>query len=171
MNDSFNFGKPAKRGPQVNLSPRLVLGLAVVAVAALVVFFGMKFFASSGKEVAEAEVSVIQQVDTSQDAVAQSNLHAAVAAAQTAFVEDGSYVGAGPAELAAIEPTFQYTDGPSTAPTVLSISATEGQWSAAAMAESGTCFWISVSESTGTVYGSGTPCTGVAAAASAAATW
>jgi hypothetical protein len=171
MDDSFNFGKPAKRGPQINLSPRLVMALAALAVASLLVFFGMKFFASSGEEIGQAEVSVVQQVDVAQDVVPQSNLHAAVAAAQTAFIENNSYADAGPAQLAAIEPTFQYTDGPSTAPTILSISATEGQWSAAAMAESGTCFWISVSESTGTVYGSGTPCTGFAAAASADATW
>lgn len=171
MNDSFNFGKPARRGPEVSLSPRLMLGLVALAVAALVVFFGMKFLSSSGEEVAQAEVSVVQQVDTSEDVVAQSNLSATLASAKTAFIESNSYAEAGPAQLSAIEPTFQYTDGPSTAPNIVSVAATEGQWSGAVLADSGTCFWISVSESTGTVYGSGTPCTGVAAAGSAAATW
>ena len=171
MDDSFNFGKPAKRGPQVNLSPRLVLGLAVLAVAALVIFFAMKFFASSGKEVAEAEVSVIQQVDQTQDIVPQNNLRGALVAAQTAFVENNSYADAGPAQLLAIEPSFQYTDGPSTAPSIISVAVSPDQWSAAAMAESGTCFWISVSPSTGTAYGKGTPCTGASAAGAAEASW
>jgi hypothetical protein len=171
MDDSFNFGKPAKRGPELNLSPRLLLGLVVVAVAALAVFFAMKFFASSGKEVAKAEVSVIQQVDRSQDVVPQSNLSGALVAAQTAFASNDSYADAGPAQLSAIEPSFQYTDGPSTAPSVISVDATAERWSAAAMAESGTCFWISVSPTAGTTFGSGTPCTGVAAAAAAAASW
>ncbi|HEV8563787.1 MAG TPA: hypothetical protein VGR41_02620 [Actinomycetota bacterium] len=171
MDDSFNFGKPSKRGPQVNLSPRLVLGLAVLAAASLLVFFGMKFFASSGEEVAKNQASVVQQVDRSQDVVPQNNLRNALVAAQTAFVENSSYTDAGPAELAAIEPSLQYTDGPSTAPSIISVAATPDQWSAAAMAESGTCFWISVSPSTDPTYGTGAPCTGVAAASAADVSW
>jgi hypothetical protein len=171
MDDSFNYGKPAKRGPEVNVSPRLMLGLVAVAVAALVVFFAMKFFASSGKEVAVAEVSVIQQVDRTQDVVPQTNLSGALVAAQTAFAENGSYGDAGPAQLSAIEPSFQYTDGPSAAPSVISVDAASDRWSAAAMADSGTCFWISVTPTSGTTYGSGTPCTGAAAAGAADASW
>ena len=171
MNDSFNYGKPAKRGPQVNLSPRLVLGLAVLAVASLAVFFGMKFFTSSGEEIAQQQVSVVQQVAESQDVVPQNNLRGALTAAQTAFVENNNYSDAGPAQLSAIEPSFQYTDGPSTAPSIISVAVTPDQWSAAAMAESGTCFWISISPSTGTAYGTGTPCTGAAAAGAGDASW
>jgi hypothetical protein len=170
MNDSFQYGKPAKRGPQVNASPKLLIGLVMLAVAAVAVFFAMKTFSGAGKEAAQAEVSVIQQADVAQDITAKTNLSAALAAAQIAAVQSNSFVDAGPAQLAAVEPTFQYTDGPSTAPSVISVSATETQWSAAAMAESGTCFWIALGPS-GTTYGSGTPCTGAAAAGASAASW
>ena len=171
MNDSFNFGKPANRGPQINLDPRLMIGLVVLAVVAVAAFFAMKFFASSGEQIADVQKTVVQQVDRSKDVLAQSNLQQALTAARVAFADSTSYVNAGPAQLSAIEPSFQYTDGPSTAPNVVSVAATADSWSGAVMADSGTCFWLRTNSTGATTYGQGTPCTGAAAAGASAPSW
>ena len=48
------------------------------------------------------------------------------------------------------------------------LRALPNSWSAARMSMSGRCFWIKDDATTGTTFGSGTPCTGVAAAGASA---
>jgi type IV pilus assembly protein PilA len=115
-----------------------------------------------------------------QNRAAQSSLRNALVAAKTAYTDTSDYTGADTsAELVLIEPSLTYNAAgvASTGPTVVSVAvtgATNTIWSAAALSQSGTCFWIMDDASaggTGTKYGTGAACTGTAAAAAAAATW
>ena len=173
MQDSFNFGKPGRQRPQVSVDPRFILGLGVLLAVAVLIFFGMKFFSRSGHEIAKTQVSVVNQVGAAQDVEAKSSLEAALRAAKVAFLDGGeNYTSAGPAQLSLLEPSLTYTDGPSTAPSVVSVQNSATSWSAAVMSASGTCWWISDSGGlNATLYGSGTPCTGAVAASATASKW
>lgn len=173
MADSFNFGAPAKRGPQVQLSPRLLVAVAGLIVAFLLVSFVMRFFSSSGKQIAKDQVSVVASADAARDAEAKSALTGALQNAKLAFVDGGdNYTSAGPGQLSALDPSFTYTDGPSTSPTIVSVVNTDSAWSAAVMSASGTCFWVHDDPAKGgTTYGEGTPCTGAAAASATGSSW
>jgi len=114
-----------------------------------------------------------------QNRAAQSSLRNALVAAKTAYTDTSDYTGADTsAELLLIEPSLTYNDAAtaSTGPTVVSVAVTGSNaiWSAAALSQSGTCFWImdnAGAGGTGTKYGTGAACTGTAAAAAAATTW
>jgi hypothetical protein len=174
--DEFHFGKPGRRGPQVSLDPRLFLLLGgLVAVVALVVVF-MNFMSKSGHEVADSQATVIQQVDHTRDVQAKQNLQSALLSAKVYFNQNPSgaagYEGLTPASLADVEPSLQYTDGPSPSVTTVSVAATADTVALAIEAPSGTCFYARDSATTGTTYGSGTTCTGQAALTGAtAASW
>ena len=96
-----------------------------------------------------------------------------------AYTDTSDYTGADTsAELSAIEPSLTYNAAgvASTGPTVVSVAVTGSNaiWSAAALSQSGTCYWImddAGAGGTGTKYGTGAACTGTAAAAAAGATW
>jgi type IV pilus assembly protein PilA len=104
---------------------------------------------------------------------------AALVAAKTAYTDTSDYTGADTsAELSAIEPSLTYNAAgvASTGPTVVSVAVTGSNaiWSAAALSQSGTCYWImddAGAGGTGTKYATGAACTGTAAAAAAGATW
>jgi hypothetical protein len=168
--DEFNFGKPGRRGPQINLDPRLFLAVGgLLVVVALVVVF-MNLLSKSGHEVADSQATVIQQVDHTRDIQAQQNLQNALLAARQSFTESASYQGLTPATLASTEPSLQYTDGPSPSVSTVSVAATAEAVGLAIEAPSGTCFYIKDSGVGGTTFGTGTTCTGQAAMAGATAT-
>ena len=112
-----------------------------------------------------------------QNRAAQSGLRNALAAAKTSFTDVGSYANATSANLAAIEPSLTYaaTGVASTGPTNISVgpfttNSTNDSWAAAALSDSGTCYWIkdvSTTPGAGTKYGSGATCTATAAQAAA----
>jgi type IV pilus assembly protein PilA len=114
-----------------------------------------------------------------QDRAAQSSLRNAIAAAKTCFTDNDSYTGCDAAKLLTIEPSLTYNVSPSTAPkevdSVVYLTNKAGDsWAAAAMSDSGTCWWIndiSTSPGAGTFYGTGATCTGTAAKAAAGAKW
>jgi type IV pilus assembly protein PilA len=114
-----------------------------------------------------------------QDRAAQSSLRNAIAAAKTCFTDNDSYTGCDAAKLLTIEPSLTYNVSPSTAPkevdsVVYQTNKAGDSWAAAAMSDSGTCWWIndvSTSPGAGTFYGTGAACTGVAAKAAAGAKW
>ena len=184
--DEFQFGTPARsRKPELKVSPRLVRGgVALLVVGALIVGF-MTFVGRSGKDVAATQATVVHQVANAQDLVAQSDLKAALSAADTAFLDAGmSFSQSTAAQLSLLEPGDQYVDSPapSTGPNIISVKAGQGSWSAAALASDGTCWWIARapgSSSSGpsapsTTYGAGpagAPCTGAAATAATGASW
>jgi len=101
--------------------------------------------------------------ERAQNRAAQSSLRNALVAAKTAYTDTSDYTTATDVDLPAIEPSLTYNDGTtdSTGPNVVSvvISGTAGAeevWSAAALSDSGTCYYISDDASatgTGTGYG------------------
>jgi hypothetical protein len=124
-----------------------------------------------GHEVAAAQVSAVQQIDHSQDVLAQTALTSALAAAKTLYMDNESYDGTGPADLAGVEPAFTYTDGPSPNPQTVSVAMQGSVAGLAAMSPSGTCFYLRDDEGGGITYGSGTGCTGTAALSATAPSW
>jgi type IV pilus assembly protein PilA len=107
--------------------------------------------------------------ERAQDRAAQSSLRNALVAAKTAYTDDESFVGADTnAELDAIEPALTYVvdNVDSAAPTTVSIGDynladdTDGGdslvWAAAAMSESGECFYIKEVSNTGGTQAAGT---------------
>jgi hypothetical protein len=107
-----------------------------------------------------------------QDKGAQSDLRNALVAAKTMRIDAGTYADASTTALASIEPSLSYVEGEIiSSPSTISAFAVDDEWAAARMSESGTCFWIKDSASTGTTYGSGLPCTGHAAMKAVGAGW
>jgi type IV pilus assembly protein PilA len=100
-------------------------------------------------------------------------------AAKTAYTDTSDYTTATSLLLGAIEPSLTYNAAgvASTGPTVVSVAVTGGTsgiWSAAALSESGTCYWImddATAAGTGTKYDTGAVCTGTAAAGAAGTSW
>jgi type IV pilus assembly protein PilA len=117
--------------------------------------------------------------ERAQNRAAQSSLRNALVAAKTAYTDVSNYSVATDADLPAIEPSLTYNDATtaSDGPNVVSVAVTggtSGVWSAAALSDSGTCYWIkddATASGTGTKYGSGATCTGTAAAAAAGGSW
>jgi type IV pilus assembly protein PilA len=114
-----------------------------------------------------------------QDRAAQSSLRNAIAAAKTCFTDNDSYTGCDAAKLLTIEPSLTYNVSPSTGPkevdsVVYQTNKAGDSWAAAAMSDSGTCWWIndvSTSPGAGTFYGTGATCTGTAAKAANGTKW
>ena len=184
--DEFQFGTPARaRRPEIKVQPRLVWGVVALLVAAALVSGYMAFVAGSGKEVAQTQATVVKQVANAQDLVAQSDLKAALSAADSAFMDAGaSFSQSKAAQLSILDQGDQYVDSPapSTGANVISVQAGQSTWSAAALASDGTCWWIARgpgSSSSGpsvsvTTYGhgaGGSACTGQAAGAAAGSSW
>jgi type IV pilus assembly protein PilA len=98
-----------------------------------------------------------------QNRAAQSSLRNALAAAKTAFTDNDDYSGATVTGLTAIEPSLTFQTGLSTGPEEVSISdggytenVADDSWAAAAMSDSGTCYFIddiSTDPGAGTFYG------------------
>ena len=114
-----------------------------------------------------------------QDRAAQSSLRNGIAAAKTCFTDNDTYTGCNDAALNGVEPSLTFQAAASTAPKEVSDAVYQtnkagDSWAAAAMSDSGTCWWIndiSTDPGAGTFYGSGAACTGAAAQGAALAKW
>jgi hypothetical protein len=182
--DDFQFGTPARQF-QVKVDRRLVWVVLAILAAAAVGFGYMTFVANSGTEIARTQATVVKQVSNAQDIQAQTDLKAALSAADTAFLDAGaSFSQSKAAQLSILDQGDHYVDSPapSTGPNVISVQAGQSTWSAAALAADGTCWWIArgPGPSTGgpsvsvTKYGHGavgSACTGQAAAAANSDSW
>ena len=128
-----------------------------------------------------AQSADLKAIAAAQDQSAQADLANTLIAAKILYSGDGSYAQADSSAtgLVTSDPALCYV-GASTAsvdasPTcasgqgdaTISVAASANLWSAARMSASGKCFWIRDDPSTGTKFGSGSPCTGAAAAAAA----
>ena len=82
-----------------------------------------------------------------------------------------SYDEARPAALAAHDQGLLYVDGPSTAPSIVSVYNGAAGWAAAVHGAGDTCFWVAVSPEGLTRYGTGSACTGMAALAADRPAW
>jgi type IV pilus assembly protein PilA len=104
-----------------------------------------------------------------QDRAAQSSLRNALVAAKTIYTDNSTYTTATAVNLATVEPSLTFSaDVASTGPTNVSVLPGAQVWSAAALSNSGTCFWIKDNaQGPGTTFGSGATCTGTGALAAA----
>ncbi len=75
------------------------------------------------------------------------------------------------AQLADADPTLLFVDGPSTAPTIVSVAVSGGVWAAAVMGLSGACYGVSIDAHGAVRYGHAGACTGRAALAAAETAW
>lgn len=82
-----------------------------------------------------------------------------------------SYDAARPAALAAHDQQLLYVDGPSTAPSVVSVYNGAAGWAAAVHGSGATCYWVAVTPDGRTRYGTGAECTGMAALAADRPAW
>jgi hypothetical protein len=169
--DEFNFGPPGRARTQVGIDPRLLMVVGGLLAAALAVVGFMAFVSRGGHEVAAAQVTAVQQIDHSQDAAAQSALRNTMTAAKVLFTDNGTYDGLGPADLAAVEPSLTYTDGPSLDAQTVSVAMQGSVAGMAVMSPSGTCFYIKDDSAGGVTFGSGSVCTGQAALGATGASW
>jgi type IV pilus assembly protein PilA len=109
-----------------------------------------------------------------QNRAAQSSLRNALTAAKTIYTDSQDYTSATPAAMEAVEPSLTYvaTAVPSADQNTVSVNdTTDSVFAAAAMSASGTCYWLKDNAASGTTYGTGATCTGVAADAAAAPAW
>jgi type IV pilus assembly protein PilA len=120
--------------------------------------------------------------ERAQNRAAQSSLRNALAAAKTSYTDNSDFSGATTTGLEGIEPSLDYQAGASTAPTELSVAVrtvntADDAFAAAAMSESGTCYWINevaTNPGAGTFYGDdggAGNCAGTDAAGATAASW
>jgi hypothetical protein len=95
----------------------------------------------------------------------------ALALARGALGRTGDLSGVSVAQLSQWDRALLFVDGPSTAPSIVSVAQSGNTWAAAAMGPSGTCYWVSLDAGGGARYDRGTVCTGQAALAAARAAW
>lgn len=196
MDDAFRM--VAARMPRTRrLSPFAARAVALLVVSGVLVLM-FAFFVVSAQQKADARrsqlaatervaaeakaraVAEIQTADpaapdaaavgTMLDARARTAATSALEAART-VASTGSIVDAAPDALTAVDPAVLYIDGPSTGPSVISIYAGAAGWAAAVHATKDTCYWIAVTTDGRTRYGTGTPCTGMAALAADRPAW
>ncbi len=111
-----------------------------------------------------------------QDSIAKTGLRNALTAANVIFTDDQSYAEADAVSMEAAEAALEYSDADtaSTGPKHLSVEASDTTWSAAALSESGTCFWVSTDDEGTVTYGTtetASDCTGGDAAGATASDW
>jgi hypothetical protein len=180
MDDSFAFGKPARRqasvkrarvsrsrpadGSQRSGVGRVVLLVAAGVVAVVVIAGAMAFFKSSGEEIASDQRTAVSQIGGASDVDAKQTAQQATAAVQQLYAEQGSFTAVTPAAMKRFEPTFSYTGSASTGPKVVSVSSSANGVGLAILSDSGACFYQRLTAS-GSSQGTGATCTGAAALA------
>lgn len=172
MDDSFAFRTT------VPLRRRLDPGVARTAVFGTLLVLAIGLFArwvvvSERDSLSRAVGSeappeaAADQVDgltsASTDAGAEEAIGLALAAAEVAFSEHGSFLDATPARLSSLQPGYIFVDGPSTTPEIVSVAATVDTWAAAVQGFSGTCLWVRAATLGDVTHGIGSDCTGAAA--------
>jgi hypothetical protein len=185
MSDTFTFVAPVMPRRQVDPFVRTLVVWAALFVAFVIAFGafvtwhqGLADARAAAAEArmqaqaqARADALVAQYLDPkgAVDAAVRRELGRGVSRALDTYVHTASFAKAGPGGLAASDVVF--TDGPSTAPSVVSVDVAAGSWAAAALGPSGTCYWIRATADGETYYGSGSVCTGAAAQAAYAPSW
>jgi hypothetical protein len=173
MDDSFAFrtAVPIRRRPDpIVVKAAIALGVVVLLVglfAHWVVASERRSFARAhGPDVLTSEVTVSEveaaqaTTSTPTDGDARRALDVAAVAARAAFARDGTFLGAGPAELSRAHREYIFVDGPSTMPRVVSVAAEADVWAAAVRAVDGTCVWMRVAADGPAVTGTASGCLG-----------
>ena len=94
-----------------------------------------------------------------------------MAAARVFLRADGALDGAGPLQLSSIRSDLIFVDGPSAVSEVVSVAGSASVWGAAVMSESGTCFYVRLTDHRRVRYGTGDTCTGQAALGASDPAW
>lgn len=181
MNDTFSFHAPAEAFRR-RLDPRWIrLGVATALLAVAVGSFGRWVVVSERAADArrEAALTALREPPVEPalpppemgDDAAMAAANTALTIARDVFAATGSFSTASTAALAAEEPTLIFVDGPSPAPSIVSVEARDGVWAAAVMGEPGSCFWIKVTDDGAIRFGRGPECTGAAAIGADATAW
>jgi hypothetical protein len=76
-----------------------------------------------------------------------------------------------PATLSTLNHEVVFVDGPSTAPSIVSVFASAAGWSAAVHGSDHTCYWVALGAGGHARYGTGSRCTGRAALAADRPSW
>jgi hypothetical protein len=198
MDDAFRL--VASQMPRTRRLTRFEVRAIAVSVVAAVVVASFAAFVVHQQRAADArraqaiarqqaaDAADAQQSATAEDALAQDTAAAGATveglldreardAATAALVTATRLADArGPeavtaAVLSAADPDVVYVDGPSTAPSVVSIYAGRAGWAAAVHGGGDTCLWVAFSAPGRERYGTGTMCTGVAALAADSPSW
>ena len=119
---------------------------------------------------AQAHALAVGAVATLLDGQARDAATSALAVAAE-VATSSSYDAARPAALAAHDQQLLYVDGPSTAPSVVSVYNGAAGWAAAVHGSGDMCFWVAVTPEGHTRYGTGAACTGMAALAADRPAW
>lgn len=186
---------PVERAPVAELTPSSrpisvpvamvavgLIGLALVASLFLMMRGGDEATPDpaaagldQGGEVAIPDADAgVGGIGQAQDAQAQVSLQNASRAAFAISAESADpsmgYAAVTPEALNAFDPSANYSTAESTGPQMVSVASTTTGWAAAAVSDSGTCFWVHI-EGDVTTFGAGTPCTGEAAMGAAEPSW
>ena len=105
------------------------------------------------------------------DEQARDAAERALALARGALGSHGDLSAAGMTQMAHGDEALLFVDGPSTAPTIVSVAEDGRAWGAAVLGTSGTCYWVSLNTDGAVRYDRGDVCTGQAALAAARAAW
>lgn len=173
MDDSFSFRAtvPLRRQFDPLKVKAAVFGtmvaLGVGLFANWVISSERESFSRAARHVMPTEVQAAQVDGRSElvttDAEADKATGIALDAARAAFAEHRSFLDAGPAQLSALQPGYTFVDGPSTAPTIVSVASTADTWAAAVRGAGGICQWIRATSAGNVSRGVGFECTGAAA--------
>jgi hypothetical protein len=186
MDDSFSLGQPSKhrarparrvkakhaaptrtRGPSGIERTRYILGAIGIVVAAFLVWGFMHFMSSAGNEAASGQM---EEIGAAQDVQAQMTGQQTIQSVQTLYAQSGSFNSITPQALKAFEPTYSYTNGPSTDPNTVSVASTANEVGLAVLSPSGHCLYAHIAAA-GVTYGSGTTCTGAVALKASSPSW
>lgn len=161
VSESFSYGEPARKRPQlppVKVNGKLAFAFVGLLVAGVAIFGLMRFFGNAGAEVADAQATVVGQIDAAHDVEAQASLQrASIAGEALAAQSPEGYADVTPEALQQFEPSLSFTAGPSTSPTVVSVASNASGFAAAVRSTSGTCFSV---RSDGGVATNTAECTG-----------
>jgi hypothetical protein len=179
MDDSFSFraSLPLRRQFDPVVLKAAVFGMLVVLgiglFASWVIRSERESFSRADRRVSAARAEAAETVEAPEaatiDREADEATRIALDAARAAFLEHRSFLDAGPAQLSTLQPGYTFVDGPSTAPTIVSVASTAATWAAAVLGSGGMCHWIRATSAGNVSHGIGTGCTGAAALVPSAA--
>ena len=187
MDDTFAFrstGRPLRR----RIDPiALKAALAAFVVVLAVGLFARWVIASeraselhkpAAEHVGVQTISGIETVASQapagplpEDVAAQKVANDALAAARKLFGHGGTFADAGPGQLSGLVPGLTFTDGPSQAPSIVSIATTRDAWAAAVMSDAGTCWQVRVGAGRVSYASGGASCSGTVALRASDRTW
>ena len=176
MDDTFGFVAPVMPRRTVHplaLRTAVIAAVFVAAVGALGAFVVSQERAAderravlaaqlAEREAAEAELAAQDAATIAADDPIEMAARASADDALALALAIPDLADAGPAALAEGRSPLTFVDGPSTAPSVVSVAATEEAWAAAVMGADG-CLWIRLDASGAVARERGELCTGHAA--------